>query len=220
MESLQQTHSISQRRACECLGVSRSTVRYSSVKPDLDASVIEHLAGLRARHRDWGYRKLTRLLQNEGFGVNHKRIYRVYRQEHLQIPHRRKRRRSKERGRQPMPATALNQRWSMDFMSDQLADGRRIRVLNILDDFSRRCLASEVEALRQIGLGKGANYDNTLVVNGDCVVNNELRYPNEFVRHKILDLLGDLVLPRTRFNRLIRIEDYRRRVLDRLLLAA
>ncbi len=56
------------------------------------------------------------------------------------------------------------------------------------------CLASEVEALRQIGLGKGANYDNTLVVNGDCVVNNELRYPNEFVRHKILDLIGDLYM--------------------------
>ncbi len=67
VESLQQMHSLSQRRAFECPGVSRSTVRYSSVKPDLDASVIEHLAGLRARHRDWGYRKLTRLLQNEGF---------------------------------------------------------------------------------------------------------------------------------------------------------
>ena len=111
----------------------------------LDAPLAAALRGQAKRRRRWGYRRLMVLLRREGWTDNHKRICRVYRQEHLQISHRRKRRRSKERGRQPMPATALNQRWSMDFMSDQLADGRRIRVLNILDDFSRRCLASEVD---------------------------------------------------------------------------
>ena len=135
---------VSYRRVCGLLGRHRSTYHYRP-QDRLDAPLAAALRGQAKRRRRWGYRRLMVLLRREGWTDNHKRICRVYRQEHLQISHRRKRRRSKERGRQPMPATALNQRWSMDFMSDQLADGRRIRVLNILDDFSRRCLASEVD---------------------------------------------------------------------------
>jgi putative transposase len=77
---------------------------------------------------------------------NHKRIYRIYTQQRLQVRCRRRRRPAASRGQQPMPAVGFNQRWSMDFVSDQLANGRRIRVLNVLDDFSRRCLAAEVDS--------------------------------------------------------------------------
>ena len=135
---------VSCRRVCGLLGLHRSTYHYRP-QDRPDAPLAAALRTQAKRRRRWGYRRLLLLLRREGWTGNHKRVYRVYRQEHLQIPHRRKRRRSKERGRQPMPAAALNQRWSMDFMSDQLADGRRIRVLNVLDDFSRRCLASEVD---------------------------------------------------------------------------
>ncbi|MQG58009.1 MAG: transposase family protein [SAR202 cluster bacterium] len=144
MNHLQGMFQVSCRRVCGLLGLHRSTYHYRP-QDRPDAPLAAALRTQAKRRRRWGYRRLLLLLRREGWTDNHKRIYRVYRQEHLQIPHRRKRRRSKERGRQPMPATALNQRWSMDFMSDQLADGRRIRVLNVLDDFSRRCLASEVD---------------------------------------------------------------------------
>jgi len=144
VDHLLETFQVSGRRVCGLLGLHRSTYHYRP-QDRLDAPLAAALR-VQARHRRrWGYRRLLLLLRREGWTDNHKRIYRVYRQEHLQIPQRRKRRRSKDRGRQPMPATALNQRWSMDFMSDQLANGRRIRVLNILDDFSRRCLANEVD---------------------------------------------------------------------------
>ena len=80
----------------------------------------------------------------EGVAVNHKRVYRIYREEGLQLPKRRRKRLRSTR-RQPLGrAETLNARWSMDFMSDAFADGRRFRVLNVIDDFSRECLAIEV----------------------------------------------------------------------------
>ena len=90
-------------------------------------------------------RRRLLLLRREGWMDNHKRIYRIYTQQRLQVRCRRRRRPAASRGQRPMPAVDFNQRWSMDFVSDQLANGRRIRVLNVLDDFSRRCLAAEVD---------------------------------------------------------------------------
>jgi putative transposase len=83
-------------------------------------------------------------LRWEGAQVNHKRVYRLYREEGLQLPKRRRKRLRSVRREPLTPALALNARWSMDFMSDAFADGRRFRVFNVIDDFSRECLAIEV----------------------------------------------------------------------------
>jgi putative transposase len=88
---------------------------------------------------------LTIKLRRDGFTDNHKRIYRVYREECLQVPMRKKRKAALWRGEKSEPSDHRNDRWSMDFMSDQLADGRRIRTLNIVDDHTRECLAIEVD---------------------------------------------------------------------------
>lgn len=88
---------------------------------------------------------LTMKLRRDGFTDNHKRIYRIYREERLQVPMRKKRKAALWRGEKPKASGHRNDRWSMDFMSDQLADGRRIRTLNIVDDYTRECLAIEVD---------------------------------------------------------------------------
>lgn len=97
------------------------------------------------QRRRYGYRRLTWLLRRQGWTDNHKRIERLYREEGLQV-RRRRRKRQPRVARQPLePATAMNQRWSMDFMADSLADRRRIRFLNLVDDFSRECLSIEAD---------------------------------------------------------------------------
>jgi putative transposase len=92
----------------------------------------------------YGYRMMTDKIRFQGWLVNHKRVYRVYREEELQLPKRRKKR-LRSAQRQPMvEAASVNQRWSMDFMTDTLASGRRFRTFNVLDDYTRECLALDV----------------------------------------------------------------------------
>lgn len=135
----------SERRACRLLRLSRSTRRYESIRPD-DPKLRTRLKELAAIRRRFGYRQIHRLLKREGFKVNHKKVRRLYREEGLSL---RTRKRSKLRTllRSPLPLpTGINQRWSMDFMSDQLGTtGRRFRILNIVDDFSREALACQVD---------------------------------------------------------------------------
>ena len=99
-----------------------------------------------ARERPrYGYRRLHVLLRREGYEVNHKRVHRLYRSEGLMV-RRRLRKRIAAGKRVPLPAPSRpNERWSLDFMSDQLADGREYRSLNIVDDFTRECRAIEVD---------------------------------------------------------------------------
>ena len=105
----------------------------------------QRLCTLAAERRRFGYRRLWVLLRREGFEVNHKRVYRLYREEGLAV-RRRKRKRMAGVARVPMPAPQhRNERWSMDFVSDALGNGRRIRVLTVIDDFTRECLATEVD---------------------------------------------------------------------------
>jgi putative transposase len=100
---------------------------------------------LAAERRRYGYRRLWVLLRREQFLVNHKRVYRLYREEGLMV-RRRKRKRMGGAGRvATASACRRNQRWSMDFVADSLAAGRRIRVLTVVDDFTRECLATEVD---------------------------------------------------------------------------
>lgn len=133
----------SERRACRLLGVSRSVVQYRSVAPP-DTKLRERLKTLAAQYPRYGCPILHSLLVAEGLVVNHKRTWRLYTEEGLQV--RRRRRKRLNRPRVPLSVPAgPNQRWSVDFVSDQLATGRRFRVFNVVDDFSRVCVGQLVD---------------------------------------------------------------------------
>ncbi len=136
---------VSERRACELIGVSRSSCRYQSEGRPSPPGLRERLRSLAQERRRFGYRRLGILLKREGWAVNHKRVYRLYGEEGLQV-RRRKRKRVNPAERRPLTLpSGMNQRWSMDFMADSLSGGRRFRTLNIVDDYSRECLAVEVD---------------------------------------------------------------------------
>jgi putative transposase len=138
------THEFSQRRACGLIGMNRSSFAYASQKR-ADTSTRERLRELAGQRPRYGYRRLHVLMAREGNVLNHKRLYRIYREEGLAV-RRRRRKRIAASARQPMPTPSeTNQRWSMDFTSDTLADSRPFRTFNVVDDFSRECLALEVD---------------------------------------------------------------------------
>ena len=130
---------MSERRACRVIGADRKSMRYRSQRDD-DAEVRSKLRELAQQRRRFGYRRLHILLRREGIVINRKKTQRLYREEELTVRRRRNRRRAIG-ARAPAPVLALpNQRWSLDFVHDQLASGRRFRVLNIVDDVTRECL--------------------------------------------------------------------------------
>jgi len=134
----------SQRRACMLIGLAPKTYRYASSRGD-DAAVRERLYTLARQRRRFGYRRLHILLRREGIVLNHKKLFRLYREERLTVRRRGGRKRALGT-RAPMALPqGPNQRWSLDFVSDVLVDGRRFRVLVIVDDFTRECLALIVD---------------------------------------------------------------------------
>jgi putative transposase len=138
-----ETAGISQRQACRFTGFARSSQRYATrrpARPELRAR-LHTLALLRPR---WGYRRLHRLLRRDGYAVNRKLVQRVYREEGLHV--RRRRRKRVAVVRSPLaPSRHRSERWSMDFVSDALGDGRTFRALTIVDDFTRECPAIVVD---------------------------------------------------------------------------
>jgi putative transposase len=131
-------------RACGLLQISRALYRYQSRRPAC-AALRERIAEIAAVKRRYGYRRMHVLLRREGWRVNRKLTYRLYREAGLAV-RRRKRKRIGPFERKPLPKpTAANRSWSMDFVSDGLADGRRIRCLAIVDDCTRECVALEVD---------------------------------------------------------------------------
>jgi len=132
--------SYSQRRACALVGLDPKTYCYRSHRQD-DAALRRRLRDLASERRRFGYRRLLILLRREGFEVNHKRVFRLYREERLTVRKRGGRKRALgTRAPLGLPVRP-NERWSLDFASDVLTDGRRFRVLVVMDDFSRECLA-------------------------------------------------------------------------------
>lgn len=132
---------MSERRACRVIDADRKSVRYRSKRDD-DAELREKLRELANQRRRFGYRRLHILLRREGIMINRKKTQRLYREEGLAVRRRRSRRRAVGT-RAPAPVLALpNQRWSLDFVHDQMASGRRFRVLNVVDDVTRECLAA------------------------------------------------------------------------------
>ncbi|WP_373461696.1 IS3 family transposase [Sphingomonas sp. SORGH_AS_0879] len=141
---LQATLGMSERRACTVVGADRTSMRYRSCRAD-DGDLRSRLRELAQQRRRFGYRRLHILLRRDGITINRKKTQRLYREEGLTV-RRRKGRRRATGSRAPASVLALpNQRWSLDFVHDQLVTGRRFRVLNIVDDVTRECLRAVVD---------------------------------------------------------------------------
>ncbi|MGJ5176336.1 IS3 family transposase [Bradyrhizobium oligotrophicum] len=133
-------HGMSERRACKAIGCCRMTVRYQTSRAD-DAGLRQRMRAIAHERRRFGYRRLHVLLKREGYLVNHKKLFRLYREERLTVRRRGGRKRAIGT-RAPMTVPLLpNDRWSLDFVSDQMTDGRRFRILTMVDDCTRECLA-------------------------------------------------------------------------------
>ncbi len=133
-------HGMSERRACKATGFCRMTIRYETTRPD-DRVLRERLTELARERRRFGYRRLHVLLRREGLVVNHKKLFRLYREERLGVRRRSGRKRALGTRAPMQVALRPNERWSLDFVSDQLTDGRRFRILTIVDDCTRENIA-------------------------------------------------------------------------------
>jgi len=144
VDALREERGFGITRACGLLMISRSLYGYRSRRP-VTAGLRERICELAGEKRRYGYRRIHVLLRREGWSVNRKRTYRLYRDAGLAV-RRRKRKRIGLFERKPLPKPlAVNRSWSMDFVSDGLCDGRRLRCLAIVDDFSRECVVLEVD---------------------------------------------------------------------------
>jgi putative transposase len=135
-------HEVSQRRASRVMTVHLGTVRYESRRGD-GGVILERLKALAEERPRFGYRRLHVMLRREGIKVNHKRVYRLYRLNGMAVGRKRRKRVGPCIRRPLFAPVRLNEQWSVDFMSDQLADGRRFRTLNVVDNYSREALAIE-----------------------------------------------------------------------------
>lgn len=133
------THDVSERRACSALSIDRSSVRYRRRRPD-DATLRERIRALAAERRRFGYRRLHFLLAREGYAMNQKRFRRLYREEGLAVRKRGGRKRALGMRAPLLLPSRPNERWSLDFVSDSFTDGRRFRILAVVDDYTRECL--------------------------------------------------------------------------------
>lgn len=137
---------LSRRRACALVGLARRcyAARPAGRRPAVDAPIVAALLARVARHPGWGFWKYYYRLRKDGVVVNHKRLWRLYRIQRLQVGWRRKKRRLPQRVKQPLLVPAgPNQCWSLDFSSDALTDGRRFRTRNVVEDWNREVLGSE-----------------------------------------------------------------------------
>ena len=126
------------------MGLAVSTLRYSSCRP-LQEALRTRLREVAAMHVRYGYRRLTVLLLREGWMVNAKRVYRLYDQENLKVRSVERKKISRRQRISHGPATGPNQCWSADFVSDKLTDGRSYRILTVIDQFTRECVAMEAD---------------------------------------------------------------------------
>jgi putative transposase len=134
-------YQLNERRACGLVGITRWSNRYQSCRDPQDdlRQRLRELAGSRPRY---GYRRLTVMLRREGRKVNAKRVYRIYREENLGVRTAKRKRRSAHLRVPLAEPQRPNQRWSMDFVSDRLADGRWFRILTVVDQYTRECLCT------------------------------------------------------------------------------
>ena len=147
---------VSERRACKVVGQHRSTQRYRPSSPEFEQRLVKRMNELAAAHPRYGYRRIWALLRAEGFEVNRKRIERLWRLEGHRVPPAKPSRQKKNLGSKDnaswnLAASHPNQIWSYDFVSDRTADGRPLKILNVVDEHTRLCIGSHVA--RAIGAG-------------------------------------------------------------------
>ncbi len=139
-------HGLSIRLACECLGISEACYRYQPLLSDENAEIADWLIRLTANQRNWGFGLCFLFLRNvKGYGRNHKRVYRIYRELELNLRIKPKKRIVREKPEPLAVPQAINECWSMDFMHDQLENGRSYRLFNVLDDYNREGLLIDVD---------------------------------------------------------------------------
>jgi len=146
---------VSERRACRVVGQHRSTQRYERLAPEYELRLVERMNEIAAKHPRWGYRRVWSLLRGEGWRVNRKRIERLWRAEGHRVPPRRRQASGKraqgtaEQAIWNLPAQRPNHIWSYDFMGARTRDGSPVRILNVVDEYTRLALGSRVA--RSIG---------------------------------------------------------------------
>ncbi len=134
------------RVACAAFGISETCYRYQAKCSAENAEIADHLIRLTHNQRNWGFGLCFLYLRNvKGYRWNHKRVYRIYRELELNLRIKPRKRIVREKPEPLAVPKAINQCWSMDFMHDQLADGRSFRLLNIIDDFNREALAMDID---------------------------------------------------------------------------
>ena len=140
---------VSERRACRVVGQPRSTQRYVGHKGQKDRPLAQRMVGLSRENPRYGYRRVWALLKREGFEVNKKRVHRLWREEGLKVPDKQHKRRrllgNSENGCKRKRAEYIDHVWSYDFVIDRTEDGRRLKMMPIVDEYSRECLTVEAE---------------------------------------------------------------------------
>jgi len=138
--------SVTIRFACVCMGVSESCYRYQTKLSSENALIADWLLRLTQTYKRWGFGLCYLYLRNvKGFGWNHKRVYRIYRELELNLRIKPRRRIKRDKPDELSVPTAINQVWSMDFMSDSLENGSKLRTFNVMDDYNREALTIEVD---------------------------------------------------------------------------
>ena len=138
---------VSERRACEVISQPRMTQRYEPKQPDKDKALTAEIIRLAKKYKRYGYRMITAKLHQDNWDVNHKRVQRIWQKEGLQVPYRRKFKKAKGSSQNSCcvkKAEYKDHIWTYDFMSDQTEDGRSLKFLTVLDEFTRESLTIEV----------------------------------------------------------------------------
>jgi putative transposase len=138
-------HQLSERRACSLVGLSRDSYRNPPEPDQLTRELGERIVDIAHVRRRFGYRRIHDLLRSEFPGVNHKRVYRLYKDANLAVRRRKKVKRPPNERVPLQIARKVNDVWSMDFVSDSLSNGRRIKCLTVADDFSHECVDIAVD---------------------------------------------------------------------------
>lgn len=137
---------VSIKQACLAFGVSVTCYRYQRRLSSENTEIADHLIRLTHNQRNWGFGLCFLYLRNvKGYRWNHKRVYRIYRELELNMRIKPRKRIVREKPEPLAVPEAINHCWSMDFMHDQLADGRRFRLFNLIDDFNREALAMDID---------------------------------------------------------------------------
>lgn len=178
---------LSQRRSCHLAGIARTVARYQASEED--ERLIKRIKELAFEYIRYGYRRIWALLRREGWKVNVKRVWRLWKKERLQVRKRKRRKRQKRTGFFPSKAKAPGHVWCVDFVADRLSHGGGLRMLTVVDEFTRESLAIRVE--RSL---KGKDVQNTLqklfkARGAPCFLRSD--NGSEFIEHNLQEWLKD-----------------------------